>query len=342
MSEVVDLTISRSQSPALSEASTRRKRLSKGPTEKESTVRKTGEKPEVVLPRKSRGSVATSEVIDLDSENDNGDVAEGSKKGKLTNELPDKSPSPHSDPAYEDYAPEPPIMDQEEGQPEIDKDVDVGVAESDLQAGQSTKRPAAASPEAESPVNDRHKRVRIDPVASNMNPPEAGPSKPSKLAKPTSGEPDVALTKDKETATKATNKKGTLKNDTLGPVPVSSAAQFLALLPKNADSSQSTTSTGPGLSQVDPIQQFSSPLRDSLVKAKQAKARDALEKAAEVEKRSATPALVKRVVDGEEVLGVETDSSNESAEVDDHEQEQDVVMTDADLVEETLAPVDVS
>jgi hypothetical protein len=162
-------------------------------------------------------------------------------------------------------------------------------AESTAAAPATKKRAApASSPPAEPPVSDRKKRVRIASEAKDVSSEASDmPSEKSSIEPPTS----VVLT------------------DT----------QFKQLMPPN-DSTQSISSTQ---SPPDPIQQFSSPARDSLAKS------------IAVAKTAGTSKLAKgvqiKLVNGEEVLGVDTDSGSEDGL--EPERTQGIVQ-DADTVDD--------
>ena len=115
--------------------------------------------------------------------------------------------------------------------------------------------------------------------------------------------------------------------DQHGPVPVPSAEQFRSFLPPgqvgDIESYQSTTSLGP--SQLDPISQYPSPLRDPQTKNKgkgKGKAQqsgDSTQMAKKSKGRprkdggsKSAPVIVKRYINGEEVLAVESEESTES------------------------------
>ena len=135
------------------------------------------------------------------------------------------------------------------------------------------------------------------------------------------------------------------KNDKHGPVPVPTAEQLKAMLPpaqaSTAESSQSTSSLGP--SQLDPIQQYSSPLRGPLGKDK-GKTRQstgempdsstASAKKPERSKGPPAPVVVTRYINGEEVLAVESDDTGES-----EQESPPVILDDAMEVDTLLAPV---
>jgi hypothetical protein len=115
------------------------------------------------------------------------------------------------------------------------------------------------------------------------------------------------------------------KDITLTPVPVPSASQFKALIPPTAtasttvtahSSSQSSLSTG-RTSQPDPIVQFSSPISRQARRDEQNAARPRQAGVVTLEKRrpdSGTPNVITRVVGGEMVLGVESDSEDDAQE----------------------------
>lgn len=140
---------------------------------------------------------------------------------------------------------------------------------------------------------------------------------------------------------------------TLAPVPVPSPSQFKALLPSSSvGSSPSTASstTGMSSSQLDLIQQFLSPARGSQIV--NAEGRLALDRAeAEVGVSLSAAKIVRRVLDGDEVLAVESDSdeaetqaegtSGQPAEEFSDNDERDVFMADVVAVDEILTPVEV-
>jgi hypothetical protein len=229
----------------------------------------------VVLPRKSRSSLATVET-----------AAEAEA---------DIEPVDNSAPAYvqdqdgselSDSQPEPTTADQEE-------DIATNHPAEPSSPPQTNKRAApASSPLTDQSPGPKQKRVRIDPVVSSMKPSEAGQCKPKSAQKAKA-----------KSGTEAVESDPASSSQSLGPVPVPSASQFRALIAGN-DSSQSTISTGPGLSQLDPIQQFSSPARDSLNPSKSTTA----------EKSALSSKVQKKIVNGEEVLGVESDSEEEAGQ----------------------------
>lgn len=138
----------------------------------------------------------------------------------------------------------------------------------------------------------------------------------------------------------------------LASVPVPTSSQFKALLPSSTvDSFQSTAShsNGIGPSHLDSIQQFSSPARAP--QAANAEARQVVEEAEEVAQDSPASAvkIVKKVVDGEEVLAVESESDETESQAEggkgqvvDDDESRDVFMADVVAVDEILAPVEVS
>lgn len=157
-------------------------------------------------------------------------------------------------------------------------------------------------------------------------------------------------------AKKANSSRAPTTNKPLASVPVPSASQFKALLPSTTtDDSQSSASTARA-SQPDPIAEFSSPTPPASIKEARARTADiAFAKQYEVIK-SVSPAanikVVKRVLNGEEVLAVESDSDNEvEAEAEDSHGQQsteitvesdDVVLADNMAVDEILGPVEVN
>jgi hypothetical protein len=235
-------------------------------------------------------------------------------------------------------------FEEDQGPQEAPQDVDAidEVKEATVSPPATNKRSApACSPTADQPVTGRQKRVRIDSVAAAADSPSTETKKPAKVA--AQGEPRSADTlkpknigyNDKEAALKAptssTAKKNFNVND-LAPVLLPTDAQFRALLPNANDSSQSTTSTAPGQSQSDPIQQFVSPDRVSHNKSV-------------IAAFAAGPSKLAKgvhilVVDGEEVLGVDTDSGSEEGLDPESEKSQDVAM-DADVVDDILASFEV-
>lgn len=108
----------------------------------------------------------------------------------------------------------------------------------------------------------------------------------------------------------------------LAPIPMPDAERFRSLLPPaqtgQVDNTQSTTSIGP--SQLDPISQFSSPLRDSIEKAKkdhvESKANggqrqeevEPMQEPVNAAEPVTNPKVVTRFINGEEVMAVESDS----------------------------------
>lgn len=307
---MIDITKSRSPTLDTPDAAARKtKRSSRGgPTERDTPVR-SGKKakaeapnstsstkgvPLVVLPRRSRTSLTTMEV----ASNTEADVEDatgmGDERTGSSNVQPTTEDVPNQDDQELNALPGPIMVDDQEDAAPVHQ-VDHS------SPAQTNKRAApASSPPADQATGSRQKRVRIDPVASSMKPSEAGPSKPKSAPKQSN-----AITEPVDSG--VSTGKDAAGNKSLGPVPVPSASQFRSLLAGN-DSSQSTASTGPGLSQLDPIQQFSSPARDSLNQSKIVKsAMEASAKAA-----TATKAKVqKKMINGEEVLGVESDSEDE-------------------------------
>jgi len=251
--------------------------------------------PLVVLPRRSRTSLATMEV----ASNTEADVEDTTAMDVETTESSNVQPAtedvPNQDDQELDALPGPIMVDdQEDAAPIHQVDHSSPVP--------TNKRAApASSPLVDQATGSRQKRVRIDPVASSMKPSEAGPSKPKSTPKQSNAitEPvDSDISTGKDAA----------GSKPLGSVPVPSASQFRSLLAGN-DFSQSTTSTGPGLSQLDPIQQFSSPARDSLNQFPGAKS--AIEAFAKAATAFTAAKVQKKMVNGEEVLGVESDSEDE-------------------------------
>jgi len=235
-------------------------------------------------------------------------------------------------------------FEEDQDPQEAPQDVDAvdEVEDATVSPPATNKRSApASSPTADQPVTGRQKRVRIDPAAAAIESPSIKTEKPAKVA--SKGEPKSADTlkpknngyHDEEAAAKvptsSTAKKNFNVND-LAPVLLPTDAQFRALLPNTNDGSQSTTSTAPGQSQSDPIQQFMSPDRNSHDKSV-------------IAAIAAGPSKLAKgvhilVVDGEEVLGVDTDSGSEGGLDPESEKNQDVAM-DADVVDEILASFEV-
>jgi len=304
---VIDVTKSRSPTLDTPDAAARKtKRSSKGgPTERDTPVRSAKEAkaeapnstsstkgvPLVVLPRRSMTSLATMEVAsntEAYTEDTTAMDVESTGSSSAQPALDTTNQADHENDAQSG------VVD-DEGSVVPDHQVD------HTSPVQTHKRAApASSPPADQATGSRQKRVRIDPVASSMKPSEAGPSKPKSAPKQSNATTEP-VDSDFSTGKDAVGSKS------LGPVPVPSASQFRSLLAGN-DSFQSTASTGPGLSQLDPIQQFSSPARDSLNQSKHVKsAMEPSAKAVNVAKAK----VQKKMVNGEEVLGVESDSEDE-------------------------------
>jgi hypothetical protein len=324
---VVDLTKSRSPTVDDFNTSARKiKRSSRGsPTEKETPATKIKKSeaptstssskgvPQVVIRLKPRTSASAN--IELDQEAFDDNERAGTSRGQ--------------DVASDDLEEED-VMDMytNHDQPEHDfmDDHSEEPLSVELEVAPTNKRSApASSPPADQAANGRQKRVRIDTTAASIDPPVDSLDKSTNRVRQneaTSSRPQEVLTSAKKIA-----KVG----KSLGSVPVPSPAQFRALLPNTmTDSPQSTSSTGPGLSQPDPIQQFSSPVRDSLNKSKIA---------VKAGSSNLAKGVQTRIVNGEEVLAVDSDSGDEGGEVA-QERTQDVLM-DTETVDEILAPVEV-
>jgi hypothetical protein len=233
--------------------------------------------------------------------------------------------------------------EEDQGPREAPPDVDAidEAEEAMVSPPAANKRSApASSPIADQQVTGRQKRVRIDSVAAAIESPSTEIKTPAKVAakEPKSAEtlkPKIIGYNVQEAAVKAptssTAKKNFNVND-LAPVLLPTDAQFRALLPDANDSSQGTTSTAPEESQSDPIQQFMSPDRVSHNKSV-------------IAAIAAGPSKLAKgvhilVVDGEEVLGVDTDSGSEEGLDPESEKRHDVAM-DADVVDDILASFEV-
>lgn len=106
----------------------------------------------------------------------------------------------------------------------------------------------------------------------------------------------------------------------MAPVPVPTATQFRTAVAQTAtaatvteDNSQSTASLG--ATQLDPIQQFSSPARDPAVRSKGKDKAPTPTRSAEPAPAPASaivsgPKIVKRFINGEEVMAIESESSD--------------------------------
>ena len=221
---------------------------------------------------------------------------------------------------------------------DFDADVKVEVEEATISPPSTNKRsaPVCSSP-ADHLVTGRQKRIRIDSADTAIESSLNETMIPAKLAARGGPKSSDTLeltpngTNDEEAvvyAPTSSTAKGDSNVKNLAPVLLPSDSQFRALLPGSSESSQITTSTGPGQSQSDPIQQFISPDRVSHRKSA-------------VSAITAGPSKLAKgvrvlVVDGEEVLGVDTDSESEGGPDPESAQKHDVA-TDADVVDEILA-----
>lgn len=344
-SEVVDLT--KSRSPTVDDETyvpgRKTKRSSRvGTSEKDTPVKRVKKSeappstsssknvPVVELPLRPRTSAVAFETEQEDMEHPAADVMPMDDSGDRLMRLYT------NDEDFEDYQ-NPPEVPQD-----FDAGVEVEVEEATVPPPSTNKRSApASSPPADQSVTGRQKRVRIDSVAASINSPSAEINTPAKVATKSESQsgdtpgPENVGSKDKEGTTKgsaAGTAEKNIKIKSLAPVRLPTDLQFRALLPNTNDSSQSTTSTGLGQSQQDPIQQFPSPDRVSLNGSK-------------VAATTAGPSKLAKgvhtvVVDGEEVLGVDTDSEGEGGLEPEPVKSQDIAM-DADIVDEILAPVEV-
>lgn len=336
---MVDLTTSRSPTVDTAYAPGRTtKRTSRVSTiEKETPVRK---------PRKSEPPVSTSSsknvpVVELPLR---------PRLSALAIESDQEHPGDVAEPVLEDNGDDLMAMytNDQDFEPDLDPSevpenavaVEAQVEESTVPPPVTNKRSApASSPPVHQPANGRQKRVRIEPVVAPATSPPPGLSQTQKIGPKITNkvgkleEANLDGSKGAKPAVKpAIITQKSVKDESMGPILLPSDAQFRALLPTTNDSSQGTTSTGPGQSQLDPIQQFSSPDRSSLLKSKVAA------------KANGTSNLAKGVhtllVDGQEVLGVDSDSGSEGGL--ENEQESAISQViDADVVDNILAPVEV-
>lgn len=337
---MVDLTKSRSPpKDAAYETYRDTKRESRGATEKVTLVAKAKRseppvstisskgKPQVILPLRSKASALAIEPEAEVSE----DVAETSPSPNKNDPMEDDNGDDLMDMYTNANEPEPEVTDGHnisEAHEDHDQAVDVAII---------TAPPSKRSAPGSSPVaNGKVKRVRTNPAASAIDSPSTRhnetPKTGGRMKARSSGTPDSSTNRSEvkagavEGSTSASPR--SLKNKLLAPVTLPTDSEFRALLSGINDSSQSSGSIGLAQTQLDPILQFSSPTRDSLTRSKVARAGPS----------NLAKGVRPRMVDGEEVLGVDSDSEGEVGS--DSDPSQDIHM-ETEIVDEILAPVEV-
>lgn len=339
-SVVVDFTQSRSSTADAAHIPNRStKRSSQGASEREGTVARarTSEPPvstssingvlQVVLPLRTRTSAGVIESLPENQQN----VAEGS---------PSSSTVANHD---EDVDDGDGLMEMYTNGDQLETDFMGGrestegsqgateAVESEPKVGSSNKRSAPAS---STPVNGNPKRVRTAaPAAESSSAGSSGATKAGDKHKiksigTTESTKNGMKYKDESVVESTSLLTKIVKVESFSPVHMPTDSEFRELLRSAKSSSQSSGSTGAGQSQPDPIRQFSSPARDSLNKSRFANAgHSSLAKSVRI-----------RMINGEEVLAVDSDSEAEGGS--EPEQSEDI-NRETEIVDDILATSEV-